>query len=604
VRPLSGPSTQALPAGKGGGVTGASNVTGEMPPIDRIARLAHQAGAWFVLDATQLIPHGPVRMGAPDDPERIDFLAFSGHETYAPFGCGVPAGHREVFRQGAPDEVGGGTVHAVMLEEVMWHGLPEREEAGTPNVNGAVALARAAQVLQAMGMEQVAVHEQDMTRYCLERLLRIDGLRLFGGRDATPAVDRNPVFAVQAEGLGHGVLAAALGHEWGIGVRNGCFCAQPYVRELLGIPPDEMRRIVHRLAAGDHTTVPGLLRISLGIYNTREEVDYVAEALGSLIAHGARLEYRLDPQHLDYWTFNVEVRCWPILPIILIGAMCPVRRIEMNKKYIVRLTDQERQELKDLVSKGRAAAYKIRHANILLLADADGPGWTDERIAEAVSVHPCTVANVRMRLVERGVEGALARKKQDRPSREPLLDGQKEARLIALACSEPPEGRTRWTLHLLADKMVELKVVESISHETVRKGLKKRTQAPPAPVLVHPPEAERRLRSGHGGRAGPLLRALPGEAAGDLHGRTASTTRQGEPACAPRRTGPAGAIRLRIRAGRDRKPVSFLRAAGGVAPCRCHPEEDPRGLGAPGLPVCVRRTGRADSPGAGQPEHP
>ena len=145
----------------------------------------------------------------------------------------------------------------------------------------------------------------------------------------------------------------------------------------------------------------------------------------------------------------------------------------MNKKYIVRLTAAERQKLQQMVSKGRAAAYKIKHANILLLADADGPAWSDEQIAEAVSCHPGTVANVRMRLVQRGVEGALARKKQDRPSRQRLLDGRKEARLIALACSEPPEGRTRWTLHLLADKMVELNVIENISHETVRQTLKK-----------------------------------------------------------------------------------------------------------------------------------
>jgi transposase len=145
----------------------------------------------------------------------------------------------------------------------------------------------------------------------------------------------------------------------------------------------------------------------------------------------------------------------------------------MNKRYIVRLSEEERGRLKDLVGKGRAAAYKVRHANILLMADADGPNWTDERIAEALGCRHDTVANVRMRLLERGLEGALERKKQERPSRQRLLDGQKEARLIALACSEPPEGRTRWTLHLLADKMVELKVVESISHETVRQALKK-----------------------------------------------------------------------------------------------------------------------------------
>jgi len=145
----------------------------------------------------------------------------------------------------------------------------------------------------------------------------------------------------------------------------------------------------------------------------------------------------------------------------------------MNKRYIVRLTEREREELCRLVSKGRAAAYKIRHAHILLLADAGGPGWTDAQIAQAVGVHPFTVRNVRQRLVERGLEGALARKRQDRPSRRRLLDGEGEARLIALACSEPPEGRTRWTLHLLADTLVELEVVESISHETVRETLRK-----------------------------------------------------------------------------------------------------------------------------------
>jgi transposase len=145
----------------------------------------------------------------------------------------------------------------------------------------------------------------------------------------------------------------------------------------------------------------------------------------------------------------------------------------MNKKYIVRLTAQERQDLKDLVGKGRGAAYKMRHANILLLADADGPGWSDERSAEATSVHACTVANVRQRFVERGLESALGRKRQIRPSRERLLDGEKEAKLIAIACSEVPEGRAHWTLHLLADKLVELNIVESISHETVRRTLKK-----------------------------------------------------------------------------------------------------------------------------------
>jgi transposase len=145
----------------------------------------------------------------------------------------------------------------------------------------------------------------------------------------------------------------------------------------------------------------------------------------------------------------------------------------MNKKYIVRLSAEERRQLTELIRKGKAAAAKIRHAHILLKADADGPAWTDEQIAESFSVSVATVQGVRQRLVEQGLEAALTRKKQVRPSRAPLLDGEGEARLIALRCSEPPAGHARWTLRLLADQAVALDIVEAMSHETVRQTLKK-----------------------------------------------------------------------------------------------------------------------------------
>jgi transposase len=145
----------------------------------------------------------------------------------------------------------------------------------------------------------------------------------------------------------------------------------------------------------------------------------------------------------------------------------------MNKKYIVRLTDEEREQLAELARKGTAAASKIRHAQILLKADANGPAWTDEKIAESCAVSLNTVLGVRQRLVEQGLEAALNRKKQACPSRTPRLDGEGEARLIALRCSEPPAGHARWTLRLLADRAVALDIVEAISHETVRQALKK-----------------------------------------------------------------------------------------------------------------------------------
>jgi transposase len=145
------------------------------------------------------------------------------------------------------------------------------------------------------------------------------------------------------------------------------------------------------------------------------------------------------------------------------------------KKYKVTLTVDERNSLQELIAAGKAAAKKLLQARILLKADAapDGPAWTDARIAEALEVHVNTVERLRERFVEQGLDAALGRKKQERPSRERTLDGKAEARLIALACSEPPQGRTRWTLRLLADQLVELEIVDTVSTETVRRTLKK-----------------------------------------------------------------------------------------------------------------------------------
>jgi transposase len=147
----------------------------------------------------------------------------------------------------------------------------------------------------------------------------------------------------------------------------------------------------------------------------------------------------------------------------------------MPKKYVVRLTAEERETLEVLIRRGKTAAYKIKHANILLKADANGPDWIDKQIAEAFHVHKNTPFNVRKRFVEEGLESALQRKTPAKPPRDRILDGEKEARLLALSCSAPPDGRCRWTLQLLADKLVELGVVEAISYETVRQALKKAT---------------------------------------------------------------------------------------------------------------------------------
>ena len=145
------------------------------------------------------------------------------------------------------------------------------------------------------------------------------------------------------------------------------------------------------------------------------------------------------------------------------------------KRYIIRLSEAERAQLVALVSKGRTAARKRLHAQVLLKADvsAAGAGWTDRQIVEAFDVGERTVQAIRQRCVEEGLDAALDRKPQCRPSRQPLLDGAKEARLVALCCGKVPAGQARWTLRLLADELVRLDIVESVSHETVRQALKK-----------------------------------------------------------------------------------------------------------------------------------
>ncbi len=145
----------------------------------------------------------------------------------------------------------------------------------------------------------------------------------------------------------------------------------------------------------------------------------------------------------------------------------------MQKKYIVRLTDEERSTLEEVVKKLKGTGQKVRRAQILLKADTDGPNWTDQQIAEAYSCRTKTVENVRQRLVKLGFEETLERKKRETPPTEKILDGKQEAEVIATRLGPPPKGYANWTLRLLARKVVELEIIDSISRETVRRTLKK-----------------------------------------------------------------------------------------------------------------------------------
>lgn len=281
-------------------VSGGSNVTGHMPDLRRLATKAHAAGAQIFADCAQLAPHRRIAIGRLGDPGHLDYVALSAHKMYAPFGTGALIGRRDTFAHGEPECRGGGTIEFVTLDDVAWAGTPDRDEAGTPNAVGAVALAAAARELQRIGMEEVAHHEAMLTAYMLARLGGIAGLRIYGDTDPQHLSRRLGVISFNLGSLPHGLVAAILGAEFGIGVRNGCFCAHPYLVRLLGLTEGEARLVRDRIAAGDRAAIPGMVRASFGCYNTMEDVDALADAL-ERIARGAYLgEYDPDPVSGEY----------------------------------------------------------------------------------------------------------------------------------------------------------------------------------------------------------------------------------------------------------------------------------------------------------------
>jgi len=266
-------------------VTGGSNVTGHMPDIHRLATLAHAAGARILVDAAQLAPHRRIEMGAIDDPGHIDYLALSGHKMYAPFGVGALIGRRDTFEQGEPEMRGGGTIRFVSTDEVDWAAAPERDEAGTPNVVGAIALAAAVDALESIGMDAIAAHEATLTAHALRGLVTVPGLRIYGDRDPRGAAQRLGVIPFEIVGVPHDEVAARLAAEHAIGVRNGCFCAHPYLAHLLRLGDADRRAVQRRLAVDDHHDTPGLVRISFGAGSTPDDVDALIAALQAIVKH-------------------------------------------------------------------------------------------------------------------------------------------------------------------------------------------------------------------------------------------------------------------------------------------------------------------------------
>ncbi|HYG83645.1 MAG TPA: aminotransferase class V-fold PLP-dependent enzyme [Verrucomicrobiae bacterium] len=263
-------------------VSGASNVTGIMPNVASIAQQAHAADALVAVDAAQLAPHRPIDMSALG----IDFLAVSAHKMYAPLGSGALIGKKRYLTGTRPPLSGGGTIKVVTDTAVSWAELPDRFEAGTPNALGAAAFAAAARVLEGVGMEKVAHHEATLTAYALGKLATIEGLQLYGDTQPEQTASRVGVLPFNLEGISHQLVAAELGYQHHISVRNGCFCAHPYVTRLLGVGQLEFAETVRSLEAGDKRSVPGMVRASFGIFSNFYDVDCLVGALRDIQENG------------------------------------------------------------------------------------------------------------------------------------------------------------------------------------------------------------------------------------------------------------------------------------------------------------------------------
>ena len=252
-------------------VTGASNVTGEVLPLRRLATLAHRRGTRIAVDGAQLVPHRRVDIAALG----IDYLAFSGHKTYAPFGAGVLVGRSDWLDAGAPYLLGGGAVVSVSLDATQWRTGPARHEAGSPNVIGVAALARALQRLDALDPVAWVAHENRLRARLVSGLEALPGVATY--RIFPDLHDAVGVVSFSVAGLDSRLVAVVLSAEWGIGVRDGKFCAHPLL-ERLGV-------------------TGSALRASIGVGSRQADVDALLIALDSILSDGPRGEYELEAGH-------------------------------------------------------------------------------------------------------------------------------------------------------------------------------------------------------------------------------------------------------------------------------------------------------------------
>ena len=258
-------------------VTAASNVTGYVTDVHRVAKLAHKYGAKIIVDGAQIVAHRKFSMMGENEDENIDFFVFSAHKMYSPYGGGAVVGLTDELMSHMPKFYGGGTIHIVGDEWVEYAEAPKSYEAGSPNYPGVVGMGKAIDILEEIGFDKIEEHEKALNRKLVDGLLKMDNAIVYG--DTEDLSDRVGVITFNFSDINSHLVAEQLSHHYGIATRRGAFCANPYVWRLYGLSDEEVRNF----AECSDINTPGMIRVSFGIYNTEEEVDYLLKVLPDAI---------------------------------------------------------------------------------------------------------------------------------------------------------------------------------------------------------------------------------------------------------------------------------------------------------------------------------
>ena len=281
-------------------ITGASNLTGYIPDLQRISKIAHQVNALLFVDAAQLAPHRPIDMQETG----LDALAFSAHKIYAPFGLGILALPKSILKK-APVDPGGGSIDMLnQNNQVIWASAEARHQTGTWNVLGIIATAASCKTIGNIGWDKILRHERNLVNYCARQLSEVPGIRMYVTPEKYINENRIGTFTFNLKDYHHALLSSILENEYGIETRAGTICNHRLVRRWFDLSELQQQEVEAKIANGDRLASYGIVRASLGIHNSKEDIDVLTEALKAIANNGSKLKYSPLPSEETFVCIN------------------------------------------------------------------------------------------------------------------------------------------------------------------------------------------------------------------------------------------------------------------------------------------------------------